>query len=420
MDKQPMMDFDDSWLSAYLDNELTREQSRYVEELLRSRPDLQRTLDGLIRVRSAIASCRFELPDDSRIVCSGPWDAPKPSPSSSSERSTRTPTWLFSLAATILVLATLSSLVWLSRGNRSGGMLATRMAPQAKMQHSTKQEATRSSTGENRMQEMESQQETAPAGNSPMVATDSVHAPSAIVPPAAASSLPSDPSQAASNLAFRSEQDAIESKTTAGDFFAYFLHLDVANKDAIDPLPRKPKDFNRSEDTNTPFSLRQKAPGDHSWYFDANAQEFGRSTLSEEAAAIVWFQPTTQAAKGESSSDKQFAGRSRGELAEATPASPLPRLRTNPTPPKVLEIRIPVDSWSQSTPALREKGFEIPEDFKPGDYRFEAIQNEGNPERPWSVRKLEAIRATEEDRTPAYFSLIVIPAKPPTKSGSSE
>ncbi len=87
---------------------------------------------------------------------------------------------------------------------------------------------------------------------------------------------------------------------------------------------------------------------------------------------------------------------------------------------RILEIRIPVESWSPATAALREKGFEIPEDFTPGDYRFEAIENEGDLEKPWTVRKLEALPPAEEERTPAYFSLIVIPAKPTTKSGSSE
>lgn len=428
MDKQPMMDFDESWLSAYLDHELTEEQSQYVEELLPSRPDLQQTLEGLVRVRAAIAQCKLDVPADTRIVRHGPWDAPKPAASPSQQSQTlpktgwsmQSPTWLFSLAAMILVLATLSSLYWVSSRNRNDGMLATSMEPQGKIAMPKSQESVRSEAEEVRLQELEAKPEIAAAGNSPMVASDFVTPPSAMSPPSPVSPLRSNPAEATSNLAFRSEQEPSQPKTPTDDFFAYFAQVDAAKKDVVEPLLRNQTELTRSDVKDTRYSMQQNAPSDYTWSFDAKAQDFGRSTLSEAGPAIVWFRSTSQAAKSDSSSDKQFAEPSRGGIADASPASPPPGLRTSAPPPNVLEIRIPAESWSPATVALREKGFEIPEDFKPGDYRFEAIQNEGNLEKPWTVRKLEALPPAEEERTPAYFSLIVIPAKPATKSGSSE
>lgn len=428
MDKQPMMDFDESWLSAYLDHELTEEQSQYVEELLPSRPDLQQTLEGLVRVRAAIAQCKLDVPADTRIVRHGPWDAPKPAASPSQQSQTlpktgwsmQSPTWLFSLAAMILVLATLSSLYWVSSRNRNDGMLATSMEPQGKIAMPKSQESVRSEAEEVRLQELEAKPEIAAAGNSPMVASDFVTPPSAMSPPSPVPALRSDPAEAASNLAFRSGQEPIQPKTPTDDFFAYFIQADAANKYAIDPLRRNQSELTRSDEKDTDSSLKQNASGDYLWSVDADSQEFGRSTVSDTGTAIVWFRSMTQAARSDTSSDKQVAGGSRGELADTPSAGPLPRLRKSAPPTTILEIRIPVESWSPATAALREKGFEIPEDFTPGDYRFEAIENEGDLEKPWTVRKLEALPPAEKERTPAYFSLIVIPAKPSTKSGSSE
>lgn len=426
MTNQPMMDFDESWLSAYLDQELTEEQSRYVEELLQSRSDLQKSLDDLIRVRTAIANCRLELPGDTRIVRNGPWDAPKSVPPPSGGRAMQYPTWLLSLAAMILVLATLSSFFWLTPGGRDGGMIATTMEPKSKMQSTEMQNAPIADGANLRTQEPEATQDAAIASSSSNLESDfsappaTRGAPSSMNAPSAASSLRSDPVEVASELAFRSEQLPVQPKSSQRDLLAHFIQVDDLAKDADDTkLEKTRSDISRSEQKDTPYSLAPAAPRDFLWDDEVANPRRSRSVPSEQETAIVWFRSKVQAAEKELSADKKTAVPAAPLSADATPATPSPSLKSS-SPPRGLEIRIPAELWSLAMGGLQAKGFEIPEDLPPGDYRFEAIENVGNAEKPWTFRKLGQVSATEEERTQAYFSLIVIPAKPTTKSGSSE
>ncbi len=247
MDKQPMMDFDESWLSAYLDHELTEEQSNTSKNCYHRAPTCNKRLRDWFgyALRSRSANSMYQLTLASFDMDHGMHRSPQHLRPNNHKRCAKTgwsmqsPTWLFSLAAMILVLATLSSLYWASSRNRNDGMLATSMEPQGKIAMPKSQESVRSEAEEVRLQELEAKPEIAAAGNSPMVASDFVTPPSAMSPPSPVSPLRSDPAEATSNLAFRSEQEPSQPKTPADDYFAYFAQVDAAKKYAIEPLLKK-------------------------------------------------------------------------------------------------------------------------------------------------------------------------------------
>ncbi len=146
--------FDESLLTAYLDNELSQEERVATEKALEASPSLRDLLSDLARVRNLVASCREEWSEelreereDCRIVKAGPWGTPPKDVAFAprAELSYASPVervssvelqkvgqekepgrWfgvLWTLAASILVIATLS---WLARppGTDSGTEIA--------------------------------------------------------------------------------------------------------------------------------------------------------------------------------------------------------------------------------------------------------------------------------------------------------
>lgn len=433
MVNQPMDDFDESWLSAYLDNELSPDQRRHVETMLETQPDLRQTLDRLVRIRTAIAACKIELPSETRIVRSGPWDAPKSEASSDVDAPCNSslaskggwflnvPTWLLSLAASILVIGSLSSLYWFPLGNGGHEMLATRMdtksqAPSTAMQapSSAKFGSANAATEEFRINERAADPENAPAGNAPMILSDSVS-------PPPASPMRSETVSSDFSLDFKTEassssrQDALSRRDS---FFSYFL----AAKESESLVGAE-----STEPTDLPALAKRREEWDFQWTSVDRAKDFGRSTPAMEDRVIVLFTPKTEVALSFASPAPETP---LSEWSESVPNTSLglddaTDVKTDKSmargrsmssaegaskgrEPNVLELRIPVAFWSEAAQSLRGKGFEIPEELPPGNYRFEPVVSQGSPEKPWAVQRLPGEPEVANEETPAYYTLTVI------------
>ncbi|AMV33926.1 hypothetical protein VN12_17485 [Pirellula sp. SH-Sr6A] len=442
MDNQPMDDFDESWLSAYLDHELSPDQRHRVETMLETRADLRLTLDRLVRVRAAIAACKIELPSDARIVRSGPWDAPKlqasPTIESASSSSTSSqgkwflhaPSWLLTVAASLLVIGSLSILYWFPMGNGGNGMIATRMDTRSQAPAPEMQEKADIAAKEFRSKEIAADPTNAPTGFAPKIPSDSDGPP----PP---SPMRSEAASSTMSLDFSVEtlrETRPDVLSRNDSFFSYFLGA----KESVAILG-----VEATETTDLPTLAKRRDVWEFQWTSVDRAKDIERSTPSIADRAIVLFQPTTGTA---SSQANAFQESNLAEWSESSPKASrgledgndkmidrsVALSRGMPSSvaagsdgdkgrePGILELRIPVAYWGEATQSLREKGFEIPETLQPGDYQFEPEVNPGNPAKPWTVRRLGGEPAVAKDQTPAYYTLTVILHKPEAKSGSSE
>ena len=395
--------FDESLLSAYLDQELAPSERLKVERELDQSPELRTLFAELAQIRNLVATCNIPLASEPKAI-SGPWDSTTTttlvSPATlDSSHSARTKNWtrLASLAAAIALLMGLGSIVILSTS--TGRWISSNSTNEKVAKRESKPPSTQSAS--------------VPSASAPFPADPSVilpppeavrsspaaRAPEAIAP--ATGTMTTDAAVVAANAPRSSSESTSESLASR---FTQYVNSD-ANKTPL-----------KTENSKSLANDQQELTG----VFRVQAN----SSLESESGYLLFFDDAkggkaeTLAFKSPSESLERQLGENRDksnqELIEKQGAIGLQRKGQVEDKEQVVELIIPEEKWEVASALLVEKGFAI-EDMRSNSADASSVETlsfraAANPTSPteWTIVPEKNGPLRKED---AKSTLIAEPAQ---------
>jgi hypothetical protein len=339
--------FDETLLSAYLDQELAPSERLKVEQELDKSPELRTLFAELSQIRNLVATCNIPLASEPKAI-SGPWDSSTTttfvSPTTlDSSPSAWTKNWprLASLAAAIALLLGLGSIVILSTSN--GRWISYR------------------STNE-KVAKRESQPSLTPSAPAPSASAPFPSDPSALLPHASARTSPAERAPEAiapvagsmttdaADVAANAPRSSVEStsESLASRFIQYVNR--EANKRQLETENGKSLANDQQEQTGV-FRVQANAPLD---------SESGYLLFFDDAkngkAETLAFQSPSDLLKRQIEENRD---KSNPVVIETQGEVGLQSKSQSGVKEQIVELIIPEENWDVASAFLMEKGFAI-------------------------------------------------------------